>query len=383
MAFPFLQIGLLAEDAVPFIAAVRVQDPVASSIYTDDITVAAPGVRDAGCALAPAGTDCARFILPFLSPPQVLPIMKVVDVFGDTGGVLLMRLLATGALAVGMWLLWRSVTPRRPEAAIPVLVAAVLLTPFVYTSSTFGQNAPLMFLSACLGLSQTDRVGRAGASAAVWVATVAFKVFPIPLILVAVIRRRWKFVAIAAALFAGLTVAAAPLAPDGAYGAFFSSSRALTSTSVASRWNVSIDAFIHLFDPGWRGEGALFYVVLLVRLAVIVGLCLWKLRDADEDFQWAYAWTALLFLHPQIWWHYFELIIPAVALGLRGRRGTSWYLLPAVALALLPMAVVTDEATLTFYGPVVITAAVLALPFLPTAASRAPSTAAVIATGSP
>lgn len=383
MVFPFAQIGVLAEDAVPFVAAVRVPDPTASSVYTDDINVAAPGVRAAGCALVPAGTDCTRFVLPFLSPPQVFPVMKVVGLLGDTGSILLMRLLSTGSLVLGMWLLWRTVTPRRPEAAVPMLLAAALLTPFVFTSSAFGQNSPLMFLSACLGLSQTDRASRAAGSAAVWVSTVAFKLFPLPLLLVAVIHRRWKFVVSAAALLVVLTVAAVPLAPASAYGAFFSSSRALTTTSLSSPWNVSIDAFIHLLDGNWRGDGAAFYAVLLARLAIIAALCFWKLRDAEEDFQWAYAWTALLALHPQIWWHYFELIIPAVVLGLRRRRGATWYLVPAAALVLLPMAVVTDEATLTWYGPLVIAVAVLGIPFLPAARSRAATVAATVATGRP
>lgn len=360
-----MQIGVLAEDAIPFIAAVRVQDGDARSLYSADANAEVPpALTAAGCPLTPPGTDCKHYVLPFLSPPQVLPVMKVVDLFGDAGSIFLMRLFAAASFAGGTWLLWRSVTRRHPEAGVPFLVAAVLLTPYVYTSSAFGQNSPLMYLSACLGLSQTDRSWRAAGSAAAWVGTVVFKVFPLPLILVAILRRKWKFVGSAAGMFVVLTLAAVPLSPPGAYGEFLSTSRALTANRVSSPWNVSIDAFIHVFDPTWRGTGAAFYAVVLVRVAVIGALFFWKLRDADEDFQWAYAWIALLALHPQIWWHYFELIIPAVALALRGRRANTWYLLPVVAFALLPLAVITDEATLRIYGPLVITVSVLGIPFL-------------------
>lgn len=371
MVFPVIQTGALAEDAVPFIAAVRVHGGDATSIYSADDTAQVPvPLRDAGCPLTPEGTNCELFVLPFLSPPQVLPIMKVVDLFGDFGSVLIMRLLAAASFAGGMWLLWQKLVRRRPEAAVPLLLTAFLLTPYVFTSATFGQNSPLMFLSACLGLSQTDRTSRAGGAAAAWVGTVVFKVFPLPLIFVAILRRRWKFVAFSVGLLVLLTIVAAPLTPSGSYGEFLSTSRAITATRVASPWNVSIDAFIHVFYSSWRGTGGAFYAGVVLRLALIGGLCFWKLRDADEDLQWAYAWMALLALHPQIWWHYFELIIPAVALSLAALTGRAWYALPAVALALLPMAVVTDEKSLTIYGPLLIIAAVIAVPFVGRPRSR-------------
>ena len=360
--FPFLQVGALAEDAIPFLAATRVQD--ATGIYTDDETKVPPPLRDAGCTIAPPGTDCAQYILPFFSPPQVLPVIAVVDLAGDTGGVLVLRLLGVLSFAGGTWLLWTRTTRRCPEAETPLLLTAVLLTPFVYTSATFGQSSPLLFLSACLGLRATDRHPGAVGAALVWVGTVAFKLFPLPLLAVAVLRRRWRFVAWSSGLLVLLTVLAVPLAPDGSYGEFLSSTRALTANRVASPFNVSIDAFIHLFDRSWRGDGAAFLAVEVLRVAGIAGLCWWKLRDADEDLQWAYAWMVLLALHPQVWWHYFPLIVPATALALIGRRGHWWYVLPAVALAILPMALVTSERTLTYVGPVLIVAATIGVPLL-------------------
>jgi hypothetical protein len=365
LLLPFLQVGVLAEDAIPFITSVRVQAADASALYgTAEREVPQP-VRDAGCPLTPPGTNCDTHVFPFLGPPQIMPVMKVVNLFGDTGSVLVMRLLSAASFSGALWVLWRSVTRRRADAAVPLLLTAVLLTPFVYTSVAFGQNTPLMLLSACLGMSQTDRTARAAGTAAVWVITFLFKLFPLPLLLLAVLRRRWKFLAFSALFLAVATVAAVPLAPPGAYEAFFATSRGITADRVASPWNVSLDAFVHQLDASWRGAGAAFYAFVALRVAIVGSLAWWKLRDADEDLQWAYAWLALLALHPQIWWHYFVLIIPPIALSLRDRTGGIWYLVPGAAVLLLPMAMVTDETFLRFYGPLLIALSVLAIPFIP------------------
>ena len=365
MLFPFLQIGTLAEDAVPFIAAGRVDATDASDLYSSDQAREVPTpLRDAGCPLVPPGTDCDRYVFPFLAPPQVLPVMFPISALGDVGSILFMRLLGAASFAGGFWLLWRSITPKNPEAELPLFVTAVILTPYLYTSTAFGQNAPLMFLSACLGLSGSERSRRGAAAAAVWVVTSVFKLFPLPLAAVALYRRKWGFLGWSAIFFVALTLLAIPLSAPNMYTEFLSSSQALTTNRVASQWNMSVDSLIQQFDPAWRGTGAAFYGALLARLVVVGGLFWWKLRDADEDVQWSYAWLALLVLHPQIWWYYFGLLIPALAFALRGRRGNWWWLLVGAAVAVLALALVTDTTTLTVAGPIVAAAGVIAIPFL-------------------
>ena len=100
MLFPFLQIGTLAEDAVPFIAAGRVDATDASDLYSSDQAREVPTpLRDAGCPLVPPGTDCDRYVFPFLAPPQVLPVMFPISALGDVGSILFMRLLGAASFA--------------------------------------------------------------------------------------------------------------------------------------------------------------------------------------------------------------------------------------------------------------------------------------------
>ena len=223
---------------------------------------------------------------------------------------------------------------------------------------------------------QTDRGSRAAGAAAVWVTTVLFKVFPLPLIAIAVLRRRWKFVAWSAGLLVAMTLVTLTIAPTSLYGQFLDTSRVVTANRVASPWNVSVDSLIHSFDPSWRAAGVAFYGMLALRVGVFGGLYWWKLRAADDDVQWAYAWVALLALHPQIWWHYLALLVPAMAYmvasrsaraAARGRPAMDpriWWLIPAVAGLTLPLVYVVDTGTLRLYAPILLLVAAVTMPFV-------------------
>ena len=365
MLFPFLQGDLLAEDAVPFVAVARVDVGQRGTVYSVTGGEAPPpAITAAGCPLAPPGTDCETHVLAFLSPPQVIPVMKVVSALGDTASVLLLRLVAVASLAGGLVVLWARVAKDDPAAQLPLLVAAVLLTPFAYTSAVFGQSSPLLFLSACLGLTRTDRTDRAVGAAAVFVGTVVFKLFPLPLLLVAAVRRRWRFVAAALGLLVALTIVTALLVPLSQYGEFVDSTRALTAQRVAYPWNISLDAFVHGAVGSWRTDGAVFLLSVVARVGAVVALAWWRLRDEDDDVIWSYGWVALLVINPQIWWHYFAVLVPAVAYLVRRSGGRTPWSITAAAAAVLPLAVVTDEGALRVYGPVLALVAVIGLPFL-------------------
>jgi hypothetical protein len=308
--------------------------------------------------------SCDDFVLPFISPPQILPAMVVVGSASDATSVLLIRLLGAAAFAGGFWIMWRRVTDDAPEAELPLLMTAVLLTPVVQATLLFGQNAPVMFLSAAIGLSCTKSGPRAFGVAAVWVATVAFKLFPLPLLLVALINRRWRFLAWSAAFIGATTVLTLAVLPTSLFGSFLDSTLALAGTRVHSASNLSIDAGLHRWIGSWKDDGVLFGAFLLARLAAIVGLFWWRLRDADEDIQWSYAWVALLSLHTQIWWHYFALVIPAVVAVLRGRRGNVWWIVPGTAAVVCALAIITAIDTLIVLAPVVLVAAVVGVPLL-------------------
>ena len=373
--FPFLQTDLIAEDAIPFIAAGRIAAASPRDIYSGDQKAQVPtALRDAGCPMTPAGTDCALYVLPYLSSPQLLPATRAIGALGDSPAILVMRLLSVLAFAGGMWVLWCRVARDRPDAQVPLLVTGLLLTIYAYDLSAFGQNTPILFLSACLGLSRTDRPAGALGAAGAWVSAVLFKVFPLPLLLVAVLNKRWRFLAWSVALLLAATAITALVLPTSLFGDFVATTSASSADRVGLPRNVSLDSFVNLLDSSWRGTGAAFVAGVAVRVAAFGALAWWRLRDRDEDVQWAYGWVLLMALFPQIWWHYFELLIPAVVYSLRGRRGNVWWLVPGTAVAILPMAVLTDADTLKVIGAVLILAAAVALPFLSTAPGAVPST---------
>ena len=369
LLLPLVQFGQFAEDAVPFIAAGRVVDDHPDGIYATQPDRVPDALYDAGCPFVPVDQRCDELVLPFISPPQVLPAMALFGSTSDATAVLLIRLLGAASFAGGFWILWRRVTDDAPEAEMPMLMTAVLLTPVVQATVTFGQNAPLMFLSAAIGLGATARGSRALGAAAVWVATVVSKLFPLALVVVALVNRRWRFLAWSAALLAATTALTVVVAPTAVFGAFVDSTRALAGSRVDSASNISIDAGVHHWIGRWEDEGALFAGFLAARVAAVAGLFWWRLRHADDDVQWSYAWVALLFLHTQIWWHYFAVLIPAVATALRGRRGGVWWAVPGAALAVSVLAVVNDADTLVVLGPAVLVTAVFGLPFLSRPAS--------------
>ena len=117
-----------------------------------------------------------------------------------------------------------------------------------------------MFLSACVGLSGSERGRHGAAAAAIWVATRCSSCVPLPLVAVALYRRKWGFLAWSAVFFVALSMLAVPcsVSPN-MYGEFLSRRGPSPTNSVASQWNMSVDRSSSRFDPAWRGTGAAFY----------------------------------------------------------------------------------------------------------------------------
>lgn len=365
LLFPFMQIGVLAQDAIPFIAAGRIVSDAPHEIYTTDPAVPVPvALRNAGCELAPAGADCVRYVPPFLSTPHVLPLMKLVGTTSGDVAILLLRLLGSAAFVGAFAVLWSRVAKRSRDAQVPLLVTVVLLTPYVFTSSALGQNASFMVLSAAVGMGHDRRWWRDAGAAAAWVMTVLFKVFPLPLLVLAVARRRWRFAFWAVAQLVVVTLVTSALVPWSLYRDFVTSTTTFAPGRVALPQNISIDRLINLADPGWRGSGALYDGGVVARVLGIGALAYWRLRDVDEDVQWAYAWVALLAVFPQVWWHYAAVVVPALVYVLRERCGPIWWWVPTAATIMLALAVVTDTTVLTLLGSVAIAAAVVGIPML-------------------
>lgn len=349
LAFPLLQRHIDAQDAVPFIAAGALVQERPDAVYPREESATSwsldPAFAAEACLGTADGATCDP--LPFLSPPVVLPIAWVTGILGPTTGVLALRLVGCLGAAGGMWALSRRLGR---DAAGPLLATTLALTPMVYVSSAVGQTSPLLFASVALGIASTNRTRPAVLAALVWVATIAFKLFPLGLVPVALLARRWRLLAWSAALLALLVAGTAVLAPASIWQSFASSTGSISATAVVSDYNLSVDAVVVRFVPGWNGRSALFVPLLAVRAIALGGLFLWRMRRADPDVQWAWGWTALLLLHPQVWWHYGILLVGALAVGVasradRRRPGEVWTVAGGAVVALL-LTAATDHTTL-------------------------------------
>jgi hypothetical protein len=316
---PFVMFGRLGQDALPFGVAGDLARDHPADVYTLDGNLFEPPPRfyQEACDRAPAGTDCADVTVSFVSPPIVLPLVLPLARLSGDAGVLVLRLIAGLSLAGGMAILWRRLTPVRPGVARYLVAVAVLLTPFAMVPLSLGQNAPLMFLSACLGTDEGDRTRRALAIAAVLSLTVAFKFSPVILVGVLVWQRRWKAVAATAAILGGLGGLTLLVIPHSLIGDFLTATRALPATALDNPYNGAVDAALHSLWPPLVGSTAGSLVSTAVRVVVAAGLFWWVGRRADDDTQWAYAWVLLMLFLPVVWWHYLLVAVPAVAYAWR------------------------------------------------------------------
>lgn len=349
LAFPLLQGHIEAEDALPFIAAGAILRDQPDAVYPRAETPTSwsldPAFVAEACVAVPDGATCDPF--PFLSPPVVLPIAWITGLLGPATGALALRLVGCAGAVGGMWALQRRLGR---EAASALLVTALALTPMVYVSSAVGQTSTLLFASVAIGIATTNRTRPALLAALVWVATIAFKLFPLGLIPIAAIARRWRFLAWSAGLLAVLLAGTGLLAPPSIWSSFTSSTGSITATTIVSTFNLSVDAIVVRFVPDWNGTAELFVPFLAVRTVALGALFLWRMRRADPDVQWAWGWTALLLVHPQVWWHYGILLVGALAVGVgaRGDRRRPWELWSVTGGAVVTLLLTgfTDQAIL-------------------------------------
>jgi hypothetical protein len=340
LVFPLGQRTVVAQDALAYLTAGRLVGPHDGAIYAHKVSSTAweldPRFARDACHLAPAGTDCHRYVVPFLSPPQALPLSAGIGHLGRDLGPLVFRWLAVGGLVAGMAILWRRRDTGVPGSSAALVVTAAFMTPFAYESSIAGQTSSLLFLSACIGLTATARRPALYGAAATWAGVIAFKLFPAALAVPLILRRRWRLLVWTAAILAGLTVLAAVMSPR-SFGDFLGQLRPTTATQTTNTANISLDAVIRLLLPGWGTTSGGFAPVVLLRLAVVLGVGALVLRIGDDDLLWAYSWVALLAVEPVVWWHYAAVFVALAAALARRRPGWTW-LIPVSAVPLYPLA---------------------------------------------
>jgi hypothetical protein len=209
-----------------------------------------------------------------------------------------------------------------------------------------GQTSPLLFLAASLSLSRAGTEHRAAAVfGAVMAVCIAFKAFPLLLLVVPLWHRRWRPMLWTAAFVGALAVLELMVAPARLWLAFIASSIRLAAAATDNPYNGSVDAVL-----GVLGFRSLAFA-LGIRIAIAVPVVLALRRVADLDARWACAWSALLVLFPQVWGHYSAILFAGIATVLVARPDRRRFLwtLPVVAALLVPISI--NPAT-TILGPV-------------------------------
>lgn len=341
LILPLAMYGTYGQDALPFMVAGEMAIEGPGGIYpaeAGNLFVLDPEFARRFCETAPAGTDCENTGVAFISTPLTLPLGWVLAQLGPDIGVLAMRLFAAVCLAGGMWSVGERLRSRHPRSDPWLAITALLLTPFVLVPLSLAQNSPILFASTALGISRTERSNAwAALISLVWVLAVAFKAWPVALILMALWLRRWRFLVWSAGWFVMLGLLSIPFARLELIGDFLRASSALNATAPANLYNGSLEALGHAVAPVLdAGPAAVGFLVARVALG---GLALWWSRRASPDSRWTYAYLVFLLITPIVWWHYVLLAIAAlgVVLADRPHLGREIALLPLAALLSIPI----------------------------------------------
>jgi hypothetical protein len=117
------------------------------------------------------------------------------------------------------------------------------------------------------------------------------------------------------------------------------------SFSAENPFNSSFPAVLQAFDL----EGGVLPVLWRILTVVVVAGCGWRLRHAEVDLQWAWAWLAVLLFVPLVWWHYLWLVIPAIVLSLASRprlTARDLHILPLVAVVIAALTFANGEGAI-------------------------------------
>jgi hypothetical protein len=348
--FPLLIRGNFEQDALAYVVAGELVTSHPDQIYArdpHDLYALPPRFAERSCELSPPGTVCSNFNVAFVSPPQALPVSWLLVQGGSSLALLVYRFGASLCLAGGMWLLWKRLATRTPHASHLLLVSVLLLTPFATGPIALGQTSPLLFLSACLGVEGAARWPGATGRAVVWLLSIVFKLFPLALLPVLVVRRQWRLLAVAAAGTVLLTATSLVLGPTELYREFLHASSALNEFSHDNPYNGSLEVVIGRYWPATLDVPALVVASFVLRAGLALGLWWWSdIRRRGGDVEWAFAWLALLLFVPLVWWHYLLIVFAALGVALSSRRELDdrrVAVLPAAAALSLPLSL--NDAT--------------------------------------
>lgn len=346
LLYPFIIRDDVAQDAVPMVVAADLAGTDPDAVYPQAGGIGLPDERfkAASCKYFAGAADCDEYAVSFVSPPLSLPLVAVVP-RGSVGASLAFRIVGAAALVATMAIVWRATVGASRRAAWSLLVASVLLLPFVAFVLALGQTSPLLVLAAALplavrGPARGRLVGNWTAPLGVVMALAgAFKVFPLLMLAVPAARRHWRPIVAATATLAVLGAVSLVLGPASLWGDFAATLGAMRRGATASRYNSSFGAAARELG---LPAGAL---AVAGPLAIGAIACARRKRLGHPLTQWAVGWVVVLLAVPQVWGHYGMVAFVAVAVLVARDRGRGVLALPVSAALLLLVALVDPAAT--------------------------------------
>jgi hypothetical protein len=289
------------------------------------------------CRADPSG-ECLNNHAGFLSPPPTAVLYLPFTSFAPSTALLLLRFASVIPIILAFALIWRLVAPKREEERRWLFATALVATPIVVNIVALGQNTGWTFLAAvactalCRGAKKSEAGvddGSEGWSAALGVGVLVavaslLKLFPVVLLLPLLVARRFRSVAVAAAI-AGVSIAGSFLwAGESTWPAFFRQARWYNGSAPQSAFN---RAPVALVDR-WAGSMA-SHILLVIVVIAMIGTWWWTRRAAGRRSTDSGYWLlAAVAAQSFIWHHYRLLCLPViVAFVVDERRGYVW--LPA------------------------------------------------------
>jgi hypothetical protein len=326
----------LARTALPVLASLSFATGVAATLavagdtlaydfraYHGAITRVIEGDRLYDMSFTESG-GFGLFYYPPTFAPLLLPWALVAEPYASWTWI---------ALSIAAFLAGVAILPVARSVRWWVLLLAGLSFPFVY-GLKLGQVGPILFLTFAVGWRWLDAPGRLGTSAAVGA---AIKVQPAVLFVWALVTRRYRAVAVGAAVLTVLALVASAMAGVDAWTDFLVLLRAV-SDPITTPHNFTPGAVAYQLGVAPPAATAL----QVLSTAAVVALVLAAIRWATDEASFLVTVVASQLVSPILWDHYAMLLLLPVAYLLAAGR---WWGLAIPLATSLPLVGVTPPIT--------------------------------------
>ena len=286
----------------------------------------------------------------FVYPPYTLPLFAAMSMMGFSLAAIVWQLIQLSALAC---LVWDLSAPRTVRRIASLSIMAVVFYP-VISNLVLGQAGLLTIAALWLANSMLQR-GRERLSGLLVAASSWLKLFPFAMVVIFVMRRRWRAVAMSAITVVLPVAVTMPWVatrwPEYITRVLFSKITSGTTfpddQSIFGAINRTLTA-----NPYQRQVADLpvlastLGAVAAAGVITVVLIWAWRLRRSDVSLAYAIVLTALPLTLPYSWQHYYVLALPLMWLvtsrAIEQRR--FWILLSAaIAFACLSLAAATID----------------------------------------